>query len=471
MKVLARIALAVCLACLLGWSDCNKKLIKPYNLVISSDGADQNGLLLNPLWGSQAAGNGPPTPLGSPDEPWSPSQTDWDIGHDSGGIPGFCVDGHRNWVDVGGPDRLRVGTYTGFLTWESHSAPWPINDDDYSFNLVPGNVAGNLSSAGLQKNEDHIHVEYNVSEVGNQFDDWDGDSYDGETPWWKAFHNAVDHDDVTPTPANMLSSRYAVVTGLLGMDTAHTPPKSDNGGETEIHPTWAMAVRVKDDPTDETYAFMARNWGDEGYCADGTQLTLNRNYISILLPWRPGARSLDGWSGEFSIVNAPDSNLPNNVMVTRAGASGLLLTFKLQQQPQDEPDEDGTVTEGEIHLQWTVGGVNQPPVLAPPTAARASDRGGDVESGMQVLLEKMNPKQRSAFSSKLRDRLPRKHSSLSAIQGPAHAGSLPDRMEKVSAPEFGRVRSKRRARREQARMAALHAIFGATMPGSGERAK
>ena len=71
--------------CIVGWNGCNTTKVKPYNLVFSTDGADQNGLMLNPLWGEQfngLNGNTPgpgPKPEGSPNEPWSPSRTDWDI--------------------------------------------------------------------------------------------------------------------------------------------------------------------------------------------------------------------------------------------------------------------------------------------------------------------------------------------------------------------------------------------------------
>ncbi len=63
------------------------------------------------------------------------------------------------------------------------------------------------------------------------------------------------------------SPRSVTVTGLLGMDTGREPPAAPDAiaGETEIHPIWAMAARVKDDSgiqpniANETWMFMARN--------------------------------------------------------------------------------------------------------------------------------------------------------------------------------------------------------------------
>jgi hypothetical protein len=456
------VSLAVCMA---AWNGCTPSKVKPYNLIFSTDGADANGLMLNPMWGEQFNGQhagqpGPgPKPEGSPNEPWSPSRTDWDIGNTSSdSFAGFACS-HKNWLDSG---RLRAATYTGLLTWESHSDPWPINDDDYSFNLVPMSLTGGPNGAGLQLNEDHIHVEYNVSEVG--------DRLEPETQWWKTFHNAVDHSEVVPTPFDMLTSRTAIVTGLLGMDRGHEPPGApdDIGGETEIHPIWAMAARVKDDSgaltgkANETWMFMARNWGDEGYCADGTQWALATDKISILIPWRAGATKIDGITGEFNIVNPPDSNLPNNVSMTYAGTSGVLLTFKLN-QPGDEPDEDGTVTEGELTISWSGGLVNNGAAAtsAPPVAMRKGKHDDTPESPVPALLQRMAPKQRAAFLA-LAPRRPVVHGHLVQIGPPVQLTALPARSENSAV--IRPVPSKRWAQLEKSRLDALHSIFGPNIP-------
>ena len=457
------VSLAMCTAV---WNGCKTTKVKPYNLIFSTDGADANGLMLNPLWGEQfnerhdgKPGPGP-KPEGSPNEPWSPSRTDWDIGSTSSDSFAGLACSHKNWLDSGG--RLRAATYTGMLTWESHSDRWPINDDDYSFNLVPMSLTGGPNGAGLQLNEDHIHVEYNVSEVGNRLEP--------ETPWWSAFHNAVDNSDLVPTPLDMLTSRTAIVTGLLGMDTGHEPPGApdDVGGETEIHPIWAMAARVKDDSgirtdiANETWMFMARNWGDEGYCADGTQWALASDKISILIPWRAGATKIDGVTGVFNIVNPPDSNLPNNVSVTYAGTSGVLLTFKLN-QPGDEPDEDGTVTEGELTISWSGGLVNNANAATstPPVIFRKGKHDNAPESAVPGLLEKMTPKQRAAFLAVAPPK-PVPYGHLVQIGPAVQLPALPARPE--NAPAIRRVASKRWAQLEKSRLDALHAIFGATIP-------
>jgi hypothetical protein len=296
-----------------------------------------------------------------------------------------------------------------------------------------------------------------------------------ETPWWNSFHNAVDQSD--QAGIDMLNSRTAIVTGLLGMDTGHEPPGSpdDIGGETEIHPIWAMAARVKDDSgirpgaATETWMFMARNWGDEGYCADGTQWTLATDKISILIPWRAGASKIDGLTGVFNIINPPDSNLPNNVSVSYAGTSGVLLTFKLN-QPGDEPDEDGTVTEGELTINWSGGVVSNANAATstPPVIFKKGRHDSAPESPMPALMEKMTPKQRAAFLAIAHPK-PAPHGHLVQIGPAAMLTALPGRPE--NAPAIRRVASKRWAQRQKSLLDALHTIFGPTIPRATEPEK
>jgi hypothetical protein len=461
MQKLLRLGSVLSIAlCALGINSCHKTKVKPYNLVFSSDGADPNGLMLNPLWGYQFENAGqPPIPLPPPDDPWSSSQTDWDI-HSDGGI--FCS-GHQNWYGIAG-DRLRAGTYTGLLTWESHSPPWPFNDDDYSFNLVPMSLTGGPNGAGLQAKEDHLHVEYNVSEVGNRLEP--------ETPWWQQFHHAVDNSGDKPNPFDMLTSRTAIVTGLLGIDTAHPLQEAgkDVSGGTEIHPIWAMAMRVKESSAitlgsaDETYAFMARNFGDEGFCADGTQWTLATDTLSILIPWRAGATKIDGIAGEFNIINPPDSNLSNNVSVTYLPPRGVLLTFKLN-LPQDDPEDDGTVTEGEIQIHWSGALSNAQPVTT--TSGKPPAQAEGPEGAMQRLAEKMTEKQKAAFlTATAVTRLP-KQVYKSPLRTAVQVGELPVHGKNPS--DIKSIVSKRRAQMEKSRMDALHRIFGETIPGVAEK--
>ncbi len=464
--------------CLLSWNNCSRNQVKPYNLILSSDGADPNGFMLNALWGAQfngLQGNTPgpgPVPLGSPNEPWSSSQTDWVIGSDSG----LCGS-HKNWDSAGPP--LMGGSYTGFLSFESHSGPHPFDDDDYSFNLVPMSLTGGPNGTGLQAHEDHIHVEYDVSEVGDKFDE--------ETPWWHQFHHAIDNSGDRPTPWDMLTSRTATVLGLMGMDTKHPPPQSNgNGGETELHPIWAMAARVIDQPNrdnsvifrsaDETYAFMARNWGNEGFCSS-SEWMLPVKTLSIKIPWRQGANQV-GIGGQFSIVNPPDSAHPqNNVSVSFVQNSGIFLTFQLIPQPQfvtDQngqpqfvpPEIDGTITEGELYVHWTGNGLVNSPAAPPPPKSNGENTTGP-EAVMHQLAAKMTPQQRASFIAATAMKPIPKH-SFSAKLNPAVQLTAPPSAPQ-SPPKVQGLESPRLTQFEKSRMDALHAIFGSTIPGVVEK--
>src|SRR5260221_5757087 len=220
---------------------------------------------------------------------------------------------------------------------------------------------------------------------------------------------------------------------------------------------------------------MARNGGNEGYCSD-EQWTLSRETLTLFLPWRPGAEQILGVGGTFSVVNpADESDIGKNVSVTFAGSSGLLLSFKLQKQPQDEPDEDGTVIEGELHIHWG-GRIIQPhesvrgvtPLSAGARLGKENDGPEDVVRG---LVEEMTPQQRTMFLAALPKPKPRKRSYYSQIGQAVQVAALPARPRDAVPPTIGHVRSKYLMQAGKARRDALHAIFGDTIPGIVVRGK
>src|SRR5258706_2093381 len=456
MRTLLRITFICGLALsLLAWNGCKDGPVKDYNLIISSGGgADPNGLSLNPLWGYQFEHPGEhPTPQPHPNEPWSSAETDWNIGFDS---EWDCTDNtHANWINSGG---LRVGTYTGPITWEEHSSPW-WDDDDYTFNLIP------KDGASLQSTDQRgLHLEYKQGEVGDRFDE--------ETTWWKAFHNAVDHDDVRPTPFDMLTSREAIVTGLLGMDRQHDNSDDHHVGAIEVHPVCALAARVNEDPSDETWALFARNWGNEGYCSDG-QWWLGLDTMKILIPWRTGATQGPAIDGTFSIVNAVDeADFTRNVSYTVNPSSGILLSFRLKPQPQDEPDEDGTVIEGEIHLHWNgqVILAKKPETKSSSLPARErSPKHEEPETIVRDLVKKMTPQQQATFFAALPKRRPNRPSHFAKIGSRSEVAAA--QSQNPAAIKVDHVRSDFLVRLGQSRRAGLHAVFGEDIPGIVDREK
>ncbi len=175
----------------------------------------------------------------------------------------FChnsgVNGHHeNWAVV---------TYAGAAQWAAHE-PW-YGDDDYNIYITRDD-----QSLYTEDNPDGVLTEFDSQETINYF----------ITPWWTAFHTAVDHSDADAEYMLTLLGKpaYIVEVGMLGLDCAHYCGS-------EIHPTFALAVNVKNEPGDDEWAIFARNWGDEGFCSMDEVVDTDLTTIYLTLPWYPGA--------------------------------------------------------------------------------------------------------------------------------------------------------------------------------------
>ncbi len=239
------------------------------------DAVDDNLAPLNPRWHWQDTHPGlcPDISKVCPNETFIPPFTFQAPSLDTPKLPNsiFCflegekIHGHVNWMPV---------TIEGFLRWDEHSTPKLRNpkdfDDDYNIKLFPRNPAGTGTGLnGLTSAVDKSGKEV-CGTIGLEFDsDETIDHF--HTPWWNSFHAAVDADDRTLlTTLNVdhdalkatpfLEWKYAIVSGLYGLDCEHSC-------HPELHPVYAMAILVQDDPNDEVWAIFVRNWGNEGFCS------------------------------------------------------------------------------------------------------------------------------------------------------------------------------------------------------------
>src|SRR5207253_6697629 len=192
---------------------------------------------------------------------------------------------------------------------------------------------------------------------------------------------------------------FAIVTGLIGLDCPHSCAS-------ELHPVWAMAIRVKSDPGDETWAVFVRRFGNEGFCSDQQHYLddLANDTYTFRLPWREGATDVG--------VN------PSTVFESRFGQAtgglavaknqGVLLSFTMAVPPS--PLVPGEMVNGELHLKWTVppGGTIRPPLggmmtvterrrSLPPTAQQRED---EPEERVARLLATMTSAQRLMMATK-----------------------------------------------------------------------
>jgi hypothetical protein len=372
---------------------CAQYHCSPMDLV-PSNGFDDNLFPFDPNWGSFVETGQPPDAnqlcgqfehgssfLGSP--PCSSQPVSLDApGVDTeayfacpaGRSPYFgSFHGHINWEPA---------TYQGTLTWGEHSAPG--TDDDYSLTLRTPNGDGATAANAPSS----IGLEFDSDETIDHFDD---------NPWWKGFHDAVHLSDFirlfnlhAPDPAAQdVNGHLAVVTGLIGLDTAHSPA-------TESHPVYAMALQ-----TDRTlalaggidrWAFFVRNWGDEGYCSQHDH-PLPAGPLTVRIPWLVGATGAGGVRPDpatgVTLVGSDVSsmNVPHSGPITMSvlPGEGVLLTFDLSTKPSREPEYWGTVD-----LHWTFGQPQPPPNNPGSIQRREASLTNDTEdSDVEALVARL----------------------------------------------------------------------------------
>jgi hypothetical protein len=319
----------------------------PFDLVWEA--LDPNGLPANPGWGYYVTRTPTDPPLADPYQcpfvvtappdgrirvehpPCTTQPVWWEPG-------GTVCDFHVNWQTV---------EYDGPLFWDTadgHSCG--ICDDDYNFWLGVHPRLNALTTVSRQV----YHLEFKASETIDRF----------HTPWWEAFHTAVDDGRGT-----VVDTDYAIVIGLLGLDHYHSP-------ETEIHPVYAMAIHddARRAPDDDVWAIFVRNWGNEGFCSsDSGTNTVSMTSISFKIPWRSGATSVTVRpSSECRAPAGQNTQFCTNSEQTTwnwnplANNEGVLVTFTLPRF--DEVNLRGARINGELHLQWA-GSILRDPCASP----------------------------------------------------------------------------------------------------------
>src|SRR5205085_2910294 len=137
--------------------------------------------------------------------------------------------------------------------------------------------------------------------------------------------------------------------GLMSFDNEHekkekkesarkNDPRVGAGARVELHPVWGLAIHVADD----RWVFLVRNWGNEGSCSNGFDITrskwqhwlpLPQNEMKFFLPLTAGA----------AVQTAPDFHCayyrsgdpircdgPPQVK-TQSLANGVLVSIQLSQ--------------------------------------------------------------------------------------------------------------------------------------------
>jgi hypothetical protein len=353
----------------------------PYDL--DYDQIDDTGVALNPAWNSTRTA--PLFTVPDPSQcgngnPWQPPCTTQNptINNNTGLCPVGALGGHANWIPA---------TYVGRLTWESHSLE--SQDDDYNFNLLPW-IPSTATVPWITSTDNPLtglHMEFSSDETIDHF----------HTPWWSSFHSAVDDDDsrsidnpfgeprremVTgiSKALAMVHGKFAIVTGLVGLDCAHSCGA-------EIHPVWALAIHVQDDPNDDRWAFFARNWGDEGYCGSKLEI-LNTQSFTFRLPWRPWATQVDSTGQNFLWRSGDNASV---TLDPRPDEQSVLVSLTLAALNKRDR------VNGELHLKWQ--GDTQKQFLSRLESTKVGDMAGNIAKAESTVVGDPNKGRREAEST------------------------------------------------------------------------
>jgi hypothetical protein len=234
--------------------------------------------------------------------------------------------GHLNWF---------ISTYTGKIRWEGYSKP-ELNiddptkpgDDDYNFTLAP-----TLGTGLTATHPETIGLEFDSDEVVDRID----------KGWWNDFHKLV---DIYDRPGGAASQRIydspTIAIGVMGLDSEH-------GAYSELHPVYGLAMRVNQDAghvgTDD-WVFLARNFGNEGYCSQGILTAPDLTTLSFFIQ-RDNAIG-DDPNSPTSLDELYSTSDDNSVAVNFV-PGGAIISFDL-----GTPDKQA-VYSGHVQFHWKLG--------------------------------------------------------------------------------------------------------------------
>lgn len=336
-----------------------------------SEPFDPNHLLFNPRWGWQTKPVGTPPKFDDCSSYAACTQQFPREDFPDVAIPVICGfgKGHTNW---------EVVTYKGQIHWEGHETGL-VSDDDYNL-LLNTPITNGFASGGTAVNTGDVKLEFKAAETIDHF---------GRTPYWKSFRDAVDRDNKHANP-NQVNGKEAIAIGLLGLDRVHDSPS-------EIHPVYALALHVKTDPSDDTWAIFARNFGNEGFCSEDMHYADFRT-LTIQLPRLVGV-------GSTIIPRIVSSTFWGNTAITMdifVGANqDTFISFHMRPTPNN--GDEGDRVSGELHLDWLTGIPRRSHEWVNKTfenhslLTRAEEGDDEPEKVLAKLFESLTPAQRETY--------------------------------------------------------------------------
>jgi len=454
----------------------------PFDIV--ADMVDANGLPLNPKWGWEAnpASRKPPFSNGKqfatdphPDAAQVCDGFRYVNPDDSGGgirlgtppcttqigpndidVPGGINDrlcklfgpgpgilsGHVNWWPA---------TITGVIRWAGHITGIQVDgnlhehhgDDDYGFYLFPSN-----NSLMTLHRSDFIEAEMDSDETVDHFG----------SQWWNSFHAAVDSwspewDNANPlAPASqMINWKEAMITGLVNIDQEH--------GHSELHPIYALAIRLNKDANDDRWAIFARNWGNQGFCSQD-QHYWNVSSVSIFIP-EPVPAS------DYALL---DQDLFANKSVTVQHGKvpgGIVIKFDLG-APENRAMVDGSLRIRWVPLTGAAGTMARPALMFGPSqpSARMMAVVPKREEGSFGLLKGLAPDKIAMAQQQLKKPPAVKNTfKIQALRVVLPPGMTPQAVARIAPPRMRAVRDTARAEKLRHQLQVLCAAHNNNIPG------
>jgi hypothetical protein len=329
---------------------------------------DPNGAARNVDWHPQLSGHLPDPDACNSGQPYSSActqdpifQDQPDIAHEAfcfigkatSGSPIKPFFGHSDWM---------VAQFNGSVGWFNYGDDW-----DYGLFLIPGSdnlppaPPAPLNAHGITTNNNHVADDsHNPQYIEMEFDSTETDPAFTKG-WWNDFKLKGHANDDPQALADLLHPNQKTLAcgsfvGLFGLDC-------DHGCRSELHPLYGVAIQRTEDPNDNEWSIMARNWGTGGYCSQYND-ELAETSLSILLPYTSSQPPTNAQVSDF-VPAASDStaSIGCPTIYFQNGQTILNLTLP--------PPEQQPVAAFSLKLQWPSGA--QPvactqPAPAPPAA-------------------------------------------------------------------------------------------------------
>lgn len=312
---------------------------------------DPNGAPRNVTWQSQVQGRIPNPDSCNGGQPYSsactqdkPLQDQPDglheafcfVGKAISGISGSPIQpffGHADWI---------VAQYDGSIGWLNFA-----DDFDYNLLLVPDNPPPGIGNEpGITTNNNYVDGDSNRPRYIEI--EWNSDETDAAfgrpKSWWAQFRDAAQADDTQqlarllhPSDPNTLA-RGSVV-GLFGLDC-------DHGCRSELHPVYALAIQRTEDPGDNEWSVLVRNWGTGGYCSQYAD-ELAEASLSLVLPYSSSQPPTQVAVQDFLTTTASGPGVQCPRIYFQDGQTILNLTLP--------PPEKQGVAAFSLKIQWPAG--------------------------------------------------------------------------------------------------------------------